>query len=266
MASSHIMSHEILIWFIWEMGWSEICRFGVPGKCIGFRVQSCSISIQSPELGTPRQTSNGFCQRKLEKIARRSYHKNLHAWRSLAQNGCLCEIWQKTSIVLKQYPNIHLMYMLGMCFHWNFSYSQGILLSKESDLFTGRSYERSATYKQTTLLLNWIDSALHTYIILHLQEEFPIVPELGQFVEIAVEKVQSLGLFFVPLFVHMDLTLSRFFEPKVIVMWSFYANSGNWDNLWKFSLKSCNFWSKAEPQKKLCGDLQMSSHDFSEQH
>jgi hypothetical protein len=110
------------------------------------------------------------------------------------------------------------MYMLGMCFHWNFSYSQGILLSKESDLFTGRSYERSATYKQTTLLLNWINSALHTYIIVHLQKEFPIVPKLGQFVEIAVEKVQSLGLFYVPLFVHMDLTLSRFFQPKVIVM------------------------------------------------
>jgi hypothetical protein len=56
MASSHIMSHKILIWSIWEMGWSEICRFGVPGKCIGLRVQSCYISIRSSELGTPRQT------------------------------------------------------------------------------------------------------------------------------------------------------------------------------------------------------------------
>jgi hypothetical protein len=87
-----------------------------------------------------------------------------------------------------------------MCFHWNFSYSQGILLSKESDVFTGRSYEQSATYKQTTLLLNWINSALHTYIIVHLQKDFPIVPEFGQFVEIAVEKVQPLGLLFCPSF------------------------------------------------------------------
>lgn len=90
--------------------------------------------------------------------------------------------------------------MLRMCFHWNFSYSQGVLLSKESDLFTGRSYEWPATDKQTTLLLNWINSALHTYIIVHLQKDFPIVPELGQFVEIAVEKVQPAGIFFCPSF------------------------------------------------------------------
>jgi hypothetical protein len=84
-------------------------------------------------------------------------------------------------------------------FSLEFNYSQGILLSKESDLFTGRSYEQSATYKQTNLLLNWINSALHTYIIVHLQKDFPIV-RLGQFVEIAVEKVQPLGLFFLSIF------------------------------------------------------------------
>jgi len=28
--------------------------------------------------------------------------------------------------------------------------------------------------------------------------------------------------------------------------------------------KNCNFWSKAEPEKNLCGDLQMSAQDVSE--